>query len=222
MPKHKDSLLEALEAGRSFTWTMPDGGDFASMRATIKHGQTLTMSPVVNSQDVQVGDIVLVKWHKGHMMHLVQEIQGDRFLIANSVGKINGWVNGGDILGRVTQIVDPEPRPDMAVMLAQLEAAYRQLIEREQPAEADARRLLSIVEDMRWYADRIGAERWDKQPQQNKWSFMQNLWHLTKLAQSAVASASPRPMNYYTDRGKECVGLAAEMFALFEYNEPDW
>ena len=209
MPKHKDSLLEALEAGRSFTWTMPDGGDFASMRAAIKHGQTLTMSPVVNSQDVQVGDIVLVKWHKGHMMHLVQEIQGDRFLIANSVGKINGWVNGGDILGRVTRIVDPEPRPSMTVMLAQLEVAYRQLIEREQPAEADARRLLSIVEDMRWYADRIGAERWDKQPQQNKWSFTQNLWHLTKLAPSAAASTSPRPMGYWIDRGKECVGLAA-------------
>jgi hypothetical protein len=176
----------------------------------------------VNLQDVQVGDIVLVKWHKGHMMHLVQEIQGDRFLIANSIGKINGWVNGSDILGRVTQIVDPEPRPSMTAMLAQLEVAYRQLIEREQPAEAGARRLLSIVEDMRWYADRIGAERWDKQPQQNKWSFMQNLWHLTKLAQNAAASASPRPMGYWIDRGKECVGSAAEIFALFEYNEPDW
>jgi hypothetical protein len=222
MPKHKDPLLEALEAGRSFTWTMPDGGDFASMRAAIKHGQTLTMSPVVNSQGVQVGDIVLVKWHKGHMMHLVQEIQGDRFLIANSLGKINGWVNGSDILGRVTQIVDPEPRPGMTVMLDQLGVAYRQLIEREQPTEADTRRLLSVVEDMRWYADRIGAERWDKQPQQNKWSFMQNLWHLTKLAQNAAASASPRPMDYWIDRGKECVGLAAEILALFEYNEPDW
>jgi hypothetical protein len=222
MPKHKDPLLEALEAGRSFTWTMPDGGDFASMRAAIKHGQTLTMSPVVNSQGVQVGDIVLVKWHKGHMMHLVQEIQGDRFLIANSLGKINGWVNGSDILGRVTQIVDPEPRPGMTVMLDQLGVAYRQLIERERPAEADARRLLSVVEDMRWYADRIGAERWDKQPQQNKWSFMQNLWHLTKLAQNAAASASPRPMDYWIDCGKVCVGLAAEILALFEYNEPDW
>jgi hypothetical protein len=56
------------------------------------------------------------------MPHLVQEIQGDQFLIANSLGKINGWISGSDILGRVTQIVDPEPRPSIPAMLTLLEA----------------------------------------------------------------------------------------------------
>jgi hypothetical protein len=99
----------------------------------------------------------------------------------------------------------------MAVMLAQLEAAYRQLIEREQPAEADARRLLSVVEDMRWYADRIGAERWDKQPQQNKWSFMQNLWHLTKLA-SNENMLGPSP--------KAIEAIQKELPSIYSYPEP--
>ena len=72
------------------------------MRKAIKHGQTLTMSPVVDSSEIQAGDIVLVKWHKGHLFHMVGEIQADRFLIINSLGKVNGWVSGADILGRIT------------------------------------------------------------------------------------------------------------------------
>lgn len=220
MTKHKDPILEALKAGRSYTWTQPEGGNLASMRAAIKHGQTLTISPVVNPSEIQVGDIVFVKWRNGnHILHLAQEIQGDQFLIVNSVGKINGWVSGSDILGRVTHIVDPEPRPSVPGMLEQLEAAYRQLIEHEQPAEGDAQRLLSVVDDLRWYAERIGAERWDTQPRSNKWSLAQNLWYLVKQAKSMITPAASDPMRHFTDRGKECVGLAAEIFALFEYGE---
>lgn len=125
MSENKDPLLEALKEGRSYTWTAPDGGDFASMRKAIKHGQTLTMSPVLNPGEVQVGDMVLVRWHKGTIFHLVGEIQGDQFLIINSLGKVNGWVNGKDILGRITSAIEPEPRPDVPVMLKQLSEAYR-------------------------------------------------------------------------------------------------
>lgn len=221
MSKHKDPLIEALREGRSFTWTLPDGGDFASMRAALKHGQTLTMSPVVDPGEIRVGDIVCVKWHQGYMIHLVQEIQGDQFLIVNSVGKVNGWVSGSDVLGRVTEIVDPVPRPSVPVMLGQLEVAYRQLIDREQPAADEARRLLSVIDDLGWYADRIGVERWDRMPRSNKWSFEQNLWYSTKRAKDATTSASPRPVRYFIDRGKECVGLAAEICALLESAESE-
>jgi hypothetical protein len=31
MSKHKDPLLEALKDGKSYTWTIPDGGDLASI-----------------------------------------------------------------------------------------------------------------------------------------------------------------------------------------------
>jgi hypothetical protein len=220
MSKHKDPRLEALLAGRSYTWTVSEGGDLASMRAAISHGQTLTLSPVTDPREVQVGDIVFIKWHKGHMMHLVQEIQDDRFLIVNSVGKVNGWIPGSDILGRVTQVIDPAPRPTVPLMLDQLETAYRNLIEQTQVTQADQRRLLSIVDDLRWYADRLSVDRWDIQPRSNKWSFAQNLWYFSRQANDASAFTWPDPLCYLIDRGKECVGLAAEIIALFEYGEP--
>ncbi|MBN1933941.1 MAG: hypothetical protein JW934_04730, partial [Anaerolineae bacterium] len=134
-------------------------------------------------------------------------------------GKINGWVSGNDILGRITGIVDPAPRPEVPAILAQLEAAYRGLIERQQPAQDEARRLLSIVDDLRWYADRIGVERWDRQPRQNKWSFAQNVWRLSKQAKAAAETL--QPVCHWIDRGKACVGLAAEIVALFEDDEAE-
>ena len=96
--------------------------------------------------------MVLVKWHQSDIFHIVGEIQADQYLIVNSLGKVNGWVTASEILGRVTRVVEPEPRPDLPVILEQLESAYRSLIQLEQAADEDARRLLSIVDDLRWYA----------------------------------------------------------------------
>ena len=216
MTSYKDPLVEALLVGRSFTWTTPDGGYFASMRLAYKHGQTLTMSPVTDPGEIQVGDIVCVKWHQGYMTHLVHAIQGNQFLIANSVGKINGWVSAGDILGRVTQTIDPPPRPGVPEILELLDAAYRTLIQREQADEDLARRLLGVVDDLRWYAGRIGAERWDAYPRTNLWTFAQNLWRLTKQVREGAQAPTPQSIVFYIDRGKACVGLAAEALALFE------
>jgi hypothetical protein len=79
MSKHKAPLLEALQAGKSCTWTVPEGGNLASMRAAIKHGQTLTMSPIVDPGEIKVGDLVLVNWHEGTIFQVVGEIQGDQY-----------------------------------------------------------------------------------------------------------------------------------------------
>ena len=89
------------------------------MRKAIKHGQSLTMSPIANPAEIQVGDLVLVRWHQGLIFHIVGDIQGDQFLIVNSLGKVNGWVGPKEILGRITKIVEPEPRPDVPYMLEQ-------------------------------------------------------------------------------------------------------
>lgn len=220
MSKSKDPLLEALKEGKSYTWTVPDGGDLASMRAAIKHGQTLTMSPITDPGEISVGDLVLVKWHQSTIFHVVGEIQGDRYLIVNSLGKVNGWVSANDILGRITHSVEPEPCPGVPVMLEQLDAAYANLLQLDHASDEEARRLSSIVDDLRWYAERIGSERWDRMPRSNKWSFQQNLWRLTREAKNAAAP-TPNRLHYFIDRGKECVGLAGEIFALFEYNDPD-
>lgn len=217
---HTDPLLEALKEGKSYTWTVPDGGNLASMRKAVKHGQTLTMSPINHPGEIQVGDFVLVKWHQGDIFHIVGEIQADQFLIVNSLGKVNGWVSAQDILGRITKIVEAEPRPSVPTMLEQLDAAYRNLIQLERPAAEEAQRLLVIVDDLRWYSERIGAERWDTLPRQNKWSFEQNLWRLTRQAKKGAAPVPDR-IRYFIDCGKECVGWASEIFGIFEYSDLD-
>jgi hypothetical protein len=188
------------------------------MRKAIRHGQTLTMSPVVDPREVKAGDIVLVKWHKGYLFHMVGEIEGDQFLIVNSLGKVNGWVSGEDILGKVTSIIEPEPRPSVPIMLEQLSEAFRSLAQDEEAPFGEAQRLFSVVEDLRWYADRIGMERWNKMPRSNKWSFEQNVWRLTKEARKGTAPV-PNRLRYFIDRGKDCVGSASEIFALFEYSQ---
>jgi hypothetical protein len=221
MSKRKnDPLLEALKEGKSYTWTIPDGGNLASMREAVKHGQTLTMSPIANPSEIQVGDFVLVKWHQSDIFHIVGEIQDGQFLIVNSLGKVNGWVSAEEILGRVTKIIEPEPRPSVEVMFDELMSAYQALIIAEQASDSEAQRMFSIVDDLRWYADRIGKERLDTMPRSNKWSFQQNLWRLTKQVKKATAPVSNRVL-YLIDSGKECVGLASEIFALFEYRGSD-
>jgi hypothetical protein len=215
-----DPLLEALKEGRSYTWTVPDGGNLASMRKAIKHGQTLTMSPITDPREIQVGDKVLVKWHQSDIFHLVGEIRDGRYLIVNSLGGENGWVGAEAIMGRVTKVVEPEPCPGIMEMLEQLEAAYGELIAHEKLADPQPGLLFSIVTDLHWYAHRLGSERWDQMPRSNKWSFQQNLWHLLKEARKGVAPVPDR-IHYFIDQGKQCVGLAAEIYSLFEYSNTD-
>jgi hypothetical protein len=110
MAKRTNPLVAALKEGRSYQLELPKDGDLASMRERLKHGQVLTISPLKEPGEVQVGDIVFLKWRGGnYILHIVKEIQGGRFLIMNSMGKINGWANGEDLLGRVTRIIEPNP-----------------------------------------------------------------------------------------------------------------
>jgi len=105
-------------------------------------------------------------------------------------------------------------------MLDQLDAACQNMIGLENASGDDARRLTGIVEDLRWYAGRIGMERWNSMPRSNKWSFEQNLWRLTRQARTALAPVPDR-IRFFIDRGNQCVGLAGEIFALFEYADSE-
>lgn len=98
-------LLRELEEGRAVKIVID--GDGASMRGIVKHGMVLTLMPVADFHEVGAGDIVLVKCRNGnHIMHLVGEVRGEQLLIVNSSGKINGWVQVSDVLGRVTETQD--------------------------------------------------------------------------------------------------------------------
>jgi hypothetical protein len=108
-------------------------------------------------------------------------------------------------------------RPTVPTMLDLLEGAYQTLASRADAGEEDRRRLATIVADLRWYAARLGEGRWETQPRPGRWSLAENIWHIAEQAVAAAESAQPRPVVYFIDHGKEHVGQAAEIFALFEY-----
>ena len=74
-----------------------------SMTGKIESGQLCTVEPV-NAADLKVGDIVLCKVNRKQYLHLVKAIQGKRFQIGNSRGRINGWVGENSVFGKCTRI----------------------------------------------------------------------------------------------------------------------
>ncbi len=201
MAKPTSECLENLIQGKSFTWKLRAGGDLASMRGIFKYGQEITLSPVGDFHEVRAGDIALLKWHGGsYILHPVQEVDGDQFLIVNSLGKINGWTHGSAILGKVTRLVDPPARPAVPEMLVILQAAYQQLASRCAATVEELLMLEGIVQDLRWYMERITPARWEKLPSQNKWSFASNLWYLTRKTREAADTGDARPIAYLLTR----------------------
>lgn len=213
--KRPDPLIAALKQQIPYTITMVDGGNFASMRKTINHGQTLTFSPVTDPAVIQVGDIVLVNWRGGTpIMHLVGAIHDDQFLIINSLGKENGWVTGDALLGYVTHTIEPEARPAVPEMLDHLEGAYQSLLAQSNPSAEEAARLLAVAADLRWYATVIAPPQWSQLPRLNLWSFEQHLWHLAKEARACVKEDTPDAVRTLLNHGKEHVGQVATIATL--------
>jgi hypothetical protein len=63
----------------------------------------VTLEPC-NSEDLVVGDIVLVRVHGNDYLHLIKAINQGRFLIGNNRGGTNGWVGANSIYGIATKI----------------------------------------------------------------------------------------------------------------------
>jgi hypothetical protein len=112
--------------------------------------------------------------------------------------------------------------PTVPNMLAQLDSAYHRLLARHQPPEADAQRLLAVLDDFRWYSERLGASRWEHAPRPGRWGFAENLWHIVEQAIAAGDGPAAEPLRYFVDHGKEHLGQAAELLAIFSYDEGQW
>lgn len=74
-----------------------------SMVPIIVSGQLCTVEPVI-SAELKVGDVVLCKVGADEYLHLVKAIDGDRYQIGNNRGRINGWVSGAKIYGRLVKV----------------------------------------------------------------------------------------------------------------------
>jgi hypothetical protein len=74
-----------------------------SMRGKVESGQLCTVEPV-DAAALTVGDVVLCKVNGRQYLHLVKAVQGNRFLIGNNRGRVNGWVSAEGIYGRCVRV----------------------------------------------------------------------------------------------------------------------
>ena len=71
------------------------------MRGKIESGQLVTVAP---PEKLEVGDVVLCKVRGAEYLHLIKTVQGERYLIGNNRGKINGWVGRAAIYGKCVRV----------------------------------------------------------------------------------------------------------------------
>jgi hypothetical protein len=93
------NAIEKLKAGETVR-IRPKG---QSMKDKVASGSLVTVSPVLESE-IAVDDIVLCKVKGNQYLHLIKAIKGDRFLIGNNRGGINGWIGFSAIYGKATSI----------------------------------------------------------------------------------------------------------------------
>ena len=75
-----------------------------SMVGKIESGQLCTVEPIIDSDVLKVGDIVLCKVKGNQYLHLIKAIQGKRFQIGNNRGRINGWISTNSIFGKCIKV----------------------------------------------------------------------------------------------------------------------
>lgn len=96
----KEAIKELAEKGEC--QIRPHGG---SMRGRIESGQLVTIRRI-DGDEVEAEDVILVKWKGNYLLHLAIEITNEKILIGNNLGKINGWILKGDVIGKVIQVED--------------------------------------------------------------------------------------------------------------------
>lgn len=69
-----------------------------SMHPKVRDKAHVTVAPR-EAGDLRVGDIVLVRVRGRVYLHLIKAIDGERFLIGNNHGRVNGWVGPHAIYG---------------------------------------------------------------------------------------------------------------------------
>jgi hypothetical protein len=60
------------------------------MEPLIRSGRQVTVDPV-GGEALRAGDVVLCRVRGHHCLHRVKAVQGDRYLIGNNRGVVNGW-----------------------------------------------------------------------------------------------------------------------------------
>lgn len=75
------------------------------MRPRVNDGARVTLEPI-GERALCIDDIVLVRVGGRDYLHLIKAVQGERYLIGNNRGGINGWVGRSAVYGRAVAIDD--------------------------------------------------------------------------------------------------------------------
>ncbi len=90
--------IESLKKGETVT-IRPRGN---SMSGRIESGNLVTIEPIKKAPEKD--DVVLCRVGGSDYLHLVKAVSGDRFLIGNNKGRINGWTGRGSVYGKVVKV----------------------------------------------------------------------------------------------------------------------
>ena len=90
--------IEALQRGETVSFR-PTGN---SMSPRIESRWLCTVAPLVADAALEEGDVVLCRVKGAEYLHLVKAVAGDRVLIGNNRGGINGWTSRRNVYGRLT------------------------------------------------------------------------------------------------------------------------
>ena len=93
------AAIKRLQQGQTVT-VRPRGH---SLAGKVDDGNTVTVEPV-GEREPRAGDVVLCKVRGREYLHLVKAVQGQRYLIGNNRGGINGWVGRSAIFGIATRV----------------------------------------------------------------------------------------------------------------------
>lgn len=99
-PRSLSQACAELRAGQT-TQIRPQGD---SMRAIIKSGSLVTLSPCADPRALKTGDVVLVQIKGKVYLHLIQNRNSTQLLIGNTQGGSDGWVDLKAVYGIVTNI----------------------------------------------------------------------------------------------------------------------
>tara|TARA_B100000700_G_scaffold230615_1_gene255032 strand:- start:10451 stop:10750 length:300 start_codon:yes stop_codon:yes gene_type:complete len=75
-----------------------------SMLPLIKSGQICTISPIKESKDLKINDIVYCKVKSNLYLHKISGIKKNQFQISNNKGFVNGWITANNIFGILIEV----------------------------------------------------------------------------------------------------------------------
>jgi hypothetical protein len=75
-----------------------------SMKGRVADRSLVTVEPIDDPRSIDVDDIVLCHVRGNQYLHLVKARKGERFLIGNNVGGLNGWIGANQLFGKLVRV----------------------------------------------------------------------------------------------------------------------